>query len=47
MDKLAESALVRAWGGHAVALPFVDGFSTTSLMDRIRATTRVVPADAS
>ena len=47
MSRLAESALVRSWGGHAVSLPFVDGFSTTSLMDRIRATTRVVPADAS
>ena len=47
MSQLAENALVRSWGGHAVSLPFVDGFSTTSLMDRIRATTRVVPADAS
>ena len=41
MNKLAESALVRSWGGHALALPFVDGFSTTSLMDRIRASTRL------
>ena len=41
MNKLAESALVRCWGGHALALPFVDGFSTTSLMDRIRASTRL------
>ncbi len=47
MSRLAESALVHGWGGHAMALPFVDGFSTTSLMDRIRATARVVPADAS
>ncbi len=47
MSKLAESALVRSWGGHAVALAFVDGFSTTSLMDRIRARTPLVPADAS
>jgi len=38
---------VRSWGGHAVALPFVGGFSTTSLMDRIRAATPLVPADAS
>ena len=37
MSKLAESALVRSWGGHALALPFVDGFSTTLLMERIRA----------
>jgi D-glycero-beta-D-manno-heptose 1-phosphate adenylyltransferase len=47
LSKLAETALVRSWGGHAVALPFVDGFSTTSLMDRIRATSRLAPADAS
>ena len=45
IDRLAESALVRGWGGHAVALPFVDGFSTTSLMARIRATPRHVAAE--
>jgi rfaE bifunctional protein nucleotidyltransferase chain/domain len=37
MSRLAESALVHSWGGHAIALPFVDGFSTTSLVERIRA----------
>ena len=47
MSQLTETALVRSWGGHAVALPFVDGFSTTSLMDRIRATSRPTPAHAS
>ena len=47
MSQLAETALVRSWGGHAVALPFVDGFSTTSLMDRIRATSRPASAHAS
>jgi rfaE bifunctional protein nucleotidyltransferase chain/domain len=47
MSKLAESALVRSWGGHAVALPFVDGFSTTSLMDRLRASTRLTTAATS
>ena len=47
MNRLAEGALVRSWGGHALTLPFVDGFSTTSLMDRIRATSRLAPADAS
>ena len=46
MSKLAESALVHSWGGHAVALPFVDGFSTTSLMDRIRAAPRLAAVDA-
>ena len=39
--RLAEAALVNSWGGHAVALPFIDGFSTTSLVERLRAT---VPA---
>jgi len=47
MSRLAETALVRGWGGHAVALPLVDGFSTTSLMDRIRAMSRRTPVDAS
>ena len=44
MSKLAESALVRGWGGHAVTLPLVDGLSTASLMDRLRASSRLVPA---
>ena len=35
VGKLAESALVRSWGGRALALPFVDGYSTTSLVRRI------------
>jgi bifunctional ADP-heptose synthase (sugar kinase/adenylyltransferase) len=38
MSKLAESALMNSWGGHSIALPFVDGFSTASLVERIRAT---------
>jgi len=37
MQTLAETALVRSWGGEAVAIPFVDGYSTTSLVKRIRA----------
>ena len=37
MDKLAETALVRSWGGNALALPFVQGYSTTSLVQKIRA----------
>jgi rfaE bifunctional protein nucleotidyltransferase chain/domain len=36
METLAETALVRSWGGHAVAIPFVDGYSTTRLVQRIR-----------
>ncbi len=37
MERLAETALVRSWGGRAVAIPFVDGYSTTALVQRIRA----------
>jgi rfaE bifunctional protein nucleotidyltransferase chain/domain len=37
MDTLAEAALVRSWGGTALALPFVAGYSTTQLLAKIRA----------
>ena len=36
MDKLAETALVQSWGGRALALPFVAGYSTTALVKKIR-----------
>ena len=36
IETLAETALVRSWGGQALALPFVDGYSTTDLVRRIR-----------
>ena len=36
VESRAETALVRSWGGDARALPFVDGYSTTSLVARIR-----------
>jgi len=36
IESLAETALVRGWGGAARALPFVAGYSTTALVDRIR-----------
>jgi rfaE bifunctional protein nucleotidyltransferase chain/domain len=36
IETLAETALVRSWGGEARALPFVDGHSTTALVRRIR-----------
>ena len=36
IETLAETALVRSWGGDAQALPFVDGHSTTELVRRIR-----------
>lgn len=37
MNKLEETALMRSWGGTAVAIPFVEGYSTTALVRRIRA----------
>ena len=37
MDKLPETALLKSWGGSALALPFVQGYSTTKLVQRIRA----------
>lgn len=38
MGKLAETRVVQAYGGRALAIPFVDGYSTTALVDRIRLT---------
>ena len=38
MSKLPETALVHSWGGKALALPFVDGYSTTALVQKIRQT---------
>ncbi len=37
MRKLAETTLVEGWGGRALAIPFVDGYSTSRLVERIRA----------
>jgi len=36
IETLAETALVRSWGGDATTLPFVEGYSTTALVERIR-----------
>lgn len=36
VETLEETKVVRSWGGDARALPFVDGYSTTSLVRRIR-----------
>lgn len=35
MDKLAETALVRSWGGRSLAIPFVEGYSTTRIVQRM------------
>ena len=36
MATLAETPLVQSWGGRSIALPFVSGYSTTALVQRIR-----------
>ncbi len=36
MRTLAETALVESWGGRSLAIPFVNGYSTTALVSRIR-----------
>ena len=37
IETLEETRLVRSWGGDARAISFVDGYSTTALVRRIRA----------
>jgi bifunctional ADP-heptose synthase (sugar kinase/adenylyltransferase) len=36
IETLEETKRVRRWGGQALALPFVEGYSTTALVKRIR-----------
>jgi D-glycero-beta-D-manno-heptose 1-phosphate adenylyltransferase len=36
METLEETRLVRSWGGRSVAIPFVQGYSTSALVRRIR-----------
>ncbi|HSW20564.1 MAG TPA: D-glycero-beta-D-manno-heptose 1-phosphate adenylyltransferase, partial [Ramlibacter sp.] len=36
MATLAETRLVTSWGGKALAIPFVDGYSTTSFVKKVR-----------
>ena len=36
MSKLAETQVVLSYGGQALAIPFVDGYSTTALVHKIR-----------
>ena len=37
MRTLQETKVVEAYGGRALAIPFVDGYSTTQLVNKIRA----------
>ena len=36
MELLEETRIVRGWGGKVVSIPFVQGYSTTSLVSLIR-----------
>jgi len=36
MSTLPETQVVKSYGGRALALPFVDGYSTTALVQKIR-----------
>ncbi|NDF45454.1 MAG: D-glycero-beta-D-manno-heptose 1-phosphate adenylyltransferase, partial [Betaproteobacteria bacterium] len=36
MAKLAETQVVLGYGGKALAIPFVDGYSTTALVNKIK-----------
>jgi D-glycero-beta-D-manno-heptose 1-phosphate adenylyltransferase len=36
MAALPETALMHRWGGRSLAIPFIDGYSTTRLVERIR-----------
>lgn len=36
VDRLEEAAVVRGWGGTARRLDFLEGYSTTRLLERIR-----------
>jgi rfaE bifunctional protein nucleotidyltransferase chain/domain len=36
IEQLEETRLVRSWGGRAVAIAFVEGYSTSALVRRIR-----------
>lgn len=36
MRRLAETAVVESYGGRALAIAFVDGYSTTALVQKIR-----------
>lgn len=36
METLEETRLMRSWGGRSQGIPFVDGYSTTTFVHRIR-----------
>jgi rfaE bifunctional protein nucleotidyltransferase chain/domain len=40
MERLQETATVRSWGGRAIAIPFVNGYSTSALVTKIQSATK-------
>ncbi|MHB8814257.1 MAG: adenylyltransferase/cytidyltransferase family protein [Steroidobacteraceae bacterium] len=36
VEALEETRLMRSWGGRSVSIPFVEGYSTSGLVQRIR-----------
>jgi len=36
MESLEETHLMRTWGGRSLAVPFIEGYSTSALVQRIR-----------
>ena len=36
IESLEETRLMRSWGGRSVSIPFVQGYSTSALVQRIR-----------
>ncbi|WP_233281470.1 adenylyltransferase/cytidyltransferase family protein [Sphingomonas changnyeongensis] len=36
LDQLPEAEVMRRWGGSTMIMPFVDGYSTTDLLRRVR-----------
>ena len=36
IEELDEAKLVKSWGGAAYSIPYIEGFSSTSLINRIR-----------
>ena len=36
IETLEETQRVRSWGGQARALPFLEGYSTTALIEKVR-----------
>lgn len=36
IESLEETRLMRSWGGRSLAIPFVEGYSTSALVRRIR-----------